>query len=74
MGFDTVTSQIEKKLLKRGFQLNVLLVGETGLGKSTLINTLFAAHLIDSKGRITPEEPIRQTVDIEAVTHGTLVD
>jgi len=69
VGFDSITNQIEKKLLKRGFQLNVILVGETGLGKSTLINTLFSSHLIDSKGRSQPQEPPRQTVEIQAVTH-----
>jgi predicted GTPase len=48
--------------------------GQTGLGKSTLINTIFAAHLIDSKGRLTVNEPVRQTTEIQAVSHGaTLV-
>ncbi|KAI9593146.1 Septin-type guanine nucleotide-binding (G) domain-containing protein [Syncephalis fuscata] len=69
VGFDTITSQIEKKLLKRGFQLNVILVGETGLGKSTLVNTLFAAHLIDTKGRHSAEDSSRQTVEIQTVSH-----
>lgn len=27
VGFDSITKQIEKKLLKRGFQFNVLCVG-----------------------------------------------
>lgn len=27
VGFDSITSQIEKKLLKRGFQFNVMCVG-----------------------------------------------
>ncbi|KAI6926289.1 hypothetical protein KC341_g12857, partial [Hortaea werneckii] len=49
VGFDSITNQIEKKLLKRGFQFNVICVGQTGLGKSTLINTIFASHLVDSK-------------------------
>ena len=44
--------------------------GQTGLGKSTLINTIFAAHLIDSKGRLTVNEPVRQTTEIQAVSHG----
>lgn len=43
--------------------------GQTGLGKSTLINTIFASHLIDSKGRLTPEEPVRSTTEIQTVSH-----
>ncbi|KAI9801379.1 MAG: Septin Spn2 [Sarcosagium campestre] len=69
VGFDSITSQIEKKLLKRGFQFNVICVGQTGLGKSTLINTIFASHLIDSKGRMTPNEPVRSTTEIQAASH-----
>ena len=45
-------------------------VGQTGLGKSTLINTIFASHLIDSKGRLTPSDPVRSTTEIQAVSHG----
>ncbi|KAH9836910.1 Septin spn2 [Teratosphaeria destructans] len=43
--------------------------GQTGLGKSTLINTIFASHLVDSKGRLAPTEPIRQTTEIQVVSH-----
>ncbi|KAL1840533.1 hypothetical protein VTJ49DRAFT_354 [Mycothermus thermophilus] len=69
VGFDSITSQIERKLLKRGFQFNVICVGQTGLGKSTLINTIFASHLIDSKGRTQPDEVIRSTTEIQSVSH-----
>ena len=43
--------------------------GQTGLGKSTLVNTIFASHLIDSKGRLDAAEPPRQTTEIEQVSH-----
>ncbi|KAI9446582.1 septin ring protein [Lactarius indigo] len=69
VGFDSITQQIEHKLLKRGFQFNVIVVGQTGLGKSTLINTIFASHLIDSKGRREANEPVRQTTEIQTVSH-----
>jgi len=69
VGFDSITRQIEQKLLKRGFQFNVIVVGQTGLGKSTLINTIFASHLVDSKGRFAADDAVRQTTEIQAVSH-----
>jgi septin 3/9/12 len=48
------------------------IAGQTGLGKSTLINTIFASHLIDTKGRLAAEDAVRQTTEIEAVSHGEL--
>ncbi|KAL1916904.1 uncharacterized protein VTP21DRAFT_5101 [Calcarisporiella thermophila] len=69
VGFDTITQQIEKKLLKRGFEFNIMVCGQSGLGKSTLVNTIFAAHLIDTKGRTNASEPPRQTTETQVVSH-----
>ncbi|XP_013791389.1 septin-2-like [Limulus polyphemus] len=41
VGFDTFPDQLVKKSLQQGFTFNILCIGETGLGKSTLINSLF---------------------------------
>ncbi|KAJ2273274.1 cell division control protein, partial [Coemansia sp. RSA 451] len=64
VGFDTITQQMERKFLKRGFNLNVILVGESGMGKSTLVNSIFSTHLVDSQGRRTAQEVIRKTTEI----------
>ncbi len=41
VGFDTLPDQIVAKSVSDGFTFNILCIGETGIGKSTLIDTLF---------------------------------
>ncbi|KAG8429372.1 hypothetical protein GDO86_003889 [Hymenochirus boettgeri] len=41
VGFDSLPEQLVKNSTDRGFCFNILCIGETGIGKSTLINTLF---------------------------------
>lgn len=69
VGFDTITTQIENRLLKRGFQFNIMVAGRSGLGKSTLINSLFSSKLIDSSGRKSAAEPIERTTEMKATSH-----
>ncbi|EHB07406.1 Septin-8 [Heterocephalus glaber] len=41
VGFDSLPDQLVSKSITQGFSFNILCVGETGIGKSTLMNTLF---------------------------------
>jgi septin family protein len=41
VGFDTLPDQIVAKCVSDGFTFNIMCIGETGIGKSTLIDTLF---------------------------------
>ncbi|EPQ03466.1 Septin-6 [Myotis brandtii] len=41
VGFDSLPDQLVNKSVSQGFCFNIMCVGETGLGKSTLMDTLF---------------------------------
>lgn len=41
VGFANLPKQWHRKSVRRGFSFNVMAIGESGLGKTTLINTLF---------------------------------
>lgn len=41
VGFDSLPDQLVNKSVAQGFAFNILCIGETGLGKSTLMDTLF---------------------------------
>nr|AGE94893.1 septin-like protein [Encephalitozoon cuniculi] len=49
VGFSSVPDQVRESSMVKGFELNVLVVGRRGLGTSTLINSIFAAPLVDKK-------------------------
>ncbi|KAM8966123.1 septin-6 isoform 4-T5 [Sarcophilus harrisii] len=45
VGFDSLPDQLVNKSVSQGFCFNILCVGETGVGKSTLMDTLFNTKL-----------------------------
>lgn len=68
VGFDTLQDQIRKKNLKKGFELNLMVVGESGLGKSTLVNTLFKSRI--SRQTCTPgPHEVPRTIEVNSVSH-----
>lgn len=69
VGFDTITSQIENRLLKKGFAFNIMAVGRSGMGKTTLVNTLFSSKLATTLGRRSADEPAEKTTEIKVHSH-----
>lgn len=49
IGFSSAPDKVRERSIIRGFEMNILVVGRRGLGCSTLINSVFAAPLVDKK-------------------------
>ncbi|XP_076337359.1 septin-2-like isoform X5 [Tachypleus tridentatus] len=68
IGFATLPEQIHRKSVKKGFDFTMMVVGESGLGKSTLINSLFLTDLYKERKILNVEEKLDRTVDVEKKT------
>uniref|UniRef100_A0A6I8S2T6 Septin n=1 Tax=Xenopus tropicalis TaxID=8364 RepID=A0A6I8S2T6_XENTR len=64
VGFATLPNQMHRKYVKKGFEFTLMVAGESGLGKSTLINSLFLTDLYRDRHILSPEERVTQTVEI----------
>ncbi|GEQ68896.1 hypothetical protein JCM33374_g2565 [Metschnikowia sp. JCM 33374] len=49
VGFANLPKQWHRKSVRRGFTFNCMVIGESGMGKATLINTLFNREVLTSK-------------------------
>ncbi|XP_042294479.1 septin-12 isoform X1 [Sceloporus undulatus] len=69
VGIEAVLDQMRIKTMKTGFEFNIMVVGQSGLGKSTMVNTLFKSKV--SRKTTCPgyEERIPKTVHLLSVTH-----
>lgn len=47
-----------------------LLTGQSGLGKSTLMNTLFKSKVSRKSVLATAQEKIPKTIEIKSISHG----
>uniref|UniRef100_A0A4W4DY17 Septin n=1 Tax=Electrophorus electricus TaxID=8005 RepID=A0A4W4DY17_ELEEL len=64
VGFATLPNQVHRKSVKKGFDFTLMVAGESGLGKSTLVNSLFLTDLHKDRKLLNAEERISQTVEI----------
>uniref|UniRef100_A0A914VB35 Septin n=1 Tax=Plectus sambesii TaxID=2011161 RepID=A0A914VB35_9BILA len=64
VGFDSLPHQLVRKAVDQGFQFNLMCVGETGIGKTTLIESLFNMKL-----DFEPCNHELKTVDLRSKTY-----
>ncbi|XP_068099590.1 uncharacterized protein [Hyperolius riggenbachi] len=64
VGIDSVLDQMKRKAMKYGFEFNIMVVGQSGLGKSTLVNTLFKSKVI----RKPPGGGIPKTLELKSIS------
>nr|CAC84454.1 Septin-like protein [Suberites domuncula] len=68
LGFANLPFLAHRKSVKKGFEFTLMVVGESGLGKSTLVQSLFFTNFFGNKNSLPAIERINQTVSIDATT------
>ncbi|XP_065562254.1 septin-7-like isoform X6 [Artemia franciscana] len=64
VGFATLPNQVYRRAVKKGFEFTLMVVGESGLGKSTLINSMFLTDIY-SQEYPGPSLRTKKTVQVE---------
>jgi len=70
VGFANLPNQVYRKAVKKGFEFTLMVVGESGLGKSTLINSMFLTDVYSAE-HPGPSQRLKKTIDID--THKVLL-
>lgn len=64
VGFANLPNQVHRKSVKKGFEFTLMVVGESGLGKSTLINSMFLTDVYSTEYP-GPSKRAKKTVQVE---------
>ena len=68
IGFSLIADQYQRKTVKKGFEFTLMVVGESGLGKSTMINSLFLTDLYRNRNLAPVSDRLAKTTEIERTT------
>ncbi|ELU08019.1 hypothetical protein CAPTEDRAFT_219625 [Capitella teleta] len=65
VGFANLPNQVYRKAVKKGFDFTLMAVGESGLGKSTMINSMFLTDLYNAE-HPGPSRRLKKTIAVES--------
>ena len=67
VGFANLPNQLYRKSVKDGFEFTMMVVGESGLGKSTLINSLFLTDIYGAEYP-GPSQRVKKTAKVSVLS------
>ncbi|XP_028129297.1 protein peanut-like [Diabrotica virgifera virgifera] len=65
VGLDNIPKQVLRKAVNKGFEFTLMVVGESGLGKSTLVNSMFLTEIYNASDYPGPSQRVKKTVVVE---------